>query len=86
MPLRIVYSDKTSAFEELLDKDGTVIIQTRNLQIPATEMFKVYNNLSPIIVAEIFRARQINYNLRHSAFFSIPNVKTEYQDLRVYSN
>ena len=40
--LRIVYSDKTFSFEELLDKDEYVTIHTRNLQVLATEMFKVY--------------------------------------------
>ena len=76
--LRIVYSDKTSSFEELLEKDGSVTIHTRNLQVLATEMFKVYRKLSPNIVAEIFRAFRNNYNLRHSSFFSIPYVKTVY--------
>ena len=67
--LRIVYSDKTSSFEESLDKDGFVTIHTKNLQVPATKMFKVYRNLLPTIVAENFRACQNNYNLRHSSFF-----------------
>ena len=70
--LRIVYRDKTLSFKELLDKGGAVTIHTRNLQVLATEMFKVYSNLSPTIIAEIFRAHQDNYNLRHSSFFSIP--------------
>ena len=52
--LRIVYSDKTSSFEELLEKDRSATIHTRNLQVLATEMFKVYRNLSPNIVTEIF--------------------------------
>ena len=50
--LRIVYSDKTSSFENLLEKDGSVTIHTRNLQTRATEMFKVYKNLSPAIIAD----------------------------------
>ena len=70
--------DKTSSFEELLEKDESVTINTRNLQVLATEIFKVYRNLSPNIVAEIFRARRNNYNLRHFSFFSIPYVKTVY--------
>ena len=74
--LRIVYSDKTSSFEELLHKDASVNIYTRNLQVFATEMFKVYNNLSRMIVPEVFCARQNNYNLRYPSFFSIPYVKT----------
>ena len=44
--LRIVYSDKTLPFEELLDKDGSVTTRTRNLQVLATEMFKVYKELA----------------------------------------
>ena len=35
--LRIVYSDKTLFFEELLDKDGSITIHTRNLQVLATD-------------------------------------------------
>ena len=52
--LPIVYSDKTSSFEKLLEKDGSVTIHTRNLQTLATEMFKVYKNLSPAITADLF--------------------------------
>ena len=76
--LHIVHSDKTSSFEELLDKDGSVTIHTRNLQVLATEMFKVYRNLSPNIVAEIFRACRNNYDWRRSSFFSIPYIRTVY--------
>ena len=67
--LRIVYSGKISSFEELLDKDGSASIHTRNLQVLATEMFKVYRDLSPNIVAEIFHTQRNNYNLRHFSFF-----------------
>ena len=74
--LHIVYSDKTSSFEELLDKDGSVTIHTRNLQVLATEMYKVYRNLSPTIVAQIFRARLI--------FFLYLTSKLSITGLRVY--
>ena len=60
--LCIVYSDKTSSFKELLDKDGSVNIPKRNLQVLTAELFKVYRNLSPNIVAEIFRTVLNNYN------------------------
>ena len=36
--LRIVYNDKESSFNNLLEKDGSVSIHTRNTQILATEM------------------------------------------------
>ena len=41
-------------FEELFDTDRTVIIHTRNLQILATKMFKVYKSLSPTIVENFY--------------------------------
>ena len=52
--LRIDYSDKTSSFEKLLEKDGTVTIHTRNLQTLATDMFKVYKTLPPALKAVLF--------------------------------
>ena len=62
--LRLLYGDKSSSFEKLLEQDKSVTIHTRNLQILATEMFKVYRNISPPIFIEIFHQRGNNYNLR----------------------
>ena len=44
--LRIIYNDKTSSFEILLEKDGSVSIHNRNLQDLATEMFKISRGIS----------------------------------------
>ena len=52
--LRIIYSDKQSSFETLLEKDSSVSVHNRNLQILATEMYKIKNDLSPLIVTELF--------------------------------
>ena len=48
--LRIVYKDYVSAYAQLLEKDSSVLIHVRNLQVLATEIFKARNNLSPTIV------------------------------------
>ena len=53
--LRIIYSDKQSSFETLLEKDGSVSVH--NLQILATEMYKIKNDLSPLIATELFEQR-----------------------------
>ena len=53
--MRLVYGDKTSSFEEPLEQGKSVSIHTRNLQILATEMFKVYQSMSPPIFGELFR-------------------------------
>ena len=70
--LRIIYSDKQSSFVTLLEKDGSVSVHNRNLQILATEMYKVKNDLSPLIVTELFEHRNEHYNLRKNSQFTIP--------------
>ena len=41
--LRITYQENTSTFQELLNKDNSVSIHYRNLQVLATEIFKPKN-------------------------------------------
>ena len=78
--LRVMYTDKISSFKELLERDGSVQRRNRNLQILATEMFKVYNNIAPPIFTEIFNKRNPNYQLRHISHFSIPPVRSVYNE------
>ena len=47
--LRIIYSDKQSLFEELLEKEGSISIYQRNLQVHATEMYKEIMLNSPYL-------------------------------------
>ena len=49
-------------------------------------MFKVCKNLSPAIIADLFHARQINYNLRHDCYIPIPNIKSVYHGTEKLSN
>ena len=58
--LRIVYEDSTSTFEDLLNKDGSVTIHDRNIQLLATELFKVINGSSPEIMKDIFPLKEEN--------------------------
>ena len=74
--MRLIYGHKTSSFEELLEQDKSVSIHTRNLQMLATEMFKVYRSMSPLIFSELFRVRDICYNLRSNSNFAVPHVKS----------
>ena len=63
--LRIIYIDKQSLFELLLEKDKYVSIHSQNLQILGTEMYKIKNDLSPLIVIELFERRnEQHYDLK----------------------
>ena len=84
--LRIIYNDKKSSFEKLLEKDGSVSIHTKNLQALAIEMFKTYKKLSPPIFQEIFHERENNYNLRNCSYFTIPAVNSTYYGTESISN
>ena len=55
--LRIIYNDKQSSFKELLEKDSSVSIHERNVQVLATEMYKISNNFSPPHMNKIFELR-----------------------------
>ena len=77
--LQIIYSDKQSSFEALLEKDGSVSIHNRNIQILATEMFQIKNDLSPEIMTERFDQRnEHHYNLRNNVLFITPQIRTVY--------
>ena len=52
--LRLVYDDRQSTFEELLNIDKSVTIHHRNLQVLATELYKVHHRLAPEPLNNIF--------------------------------
>ena len=75
--LRIIYCDKQSSFEELLEKDSSVSIHERNIQILATEMYKVSNGMPPPQITELFAQRnEHTYNLRRNTKFLQPFVNS----------
>ena len=57
--LRSVYSDKTSTFQELLDKDNSVSVHHKNIQVLATEVYKTVNGLAPTIMNSVFEIKDI---------------------------
>ena len=77
--LRVIYNDKKSTFQKLLDKDKSVSIYNRNLQVLAIEMYKVTKGLSLKVFTNTFTPRnQPNYNLRHITCFKMPLVNSVY--------
>ena len=65
--LRIIYQDNTSTFH-------------RNLQVLATEMFKIHRRVSPEILRETFVPKTSSYNLRRNDTFEKRKVHSVYHD------
>ena len=49
-------------------------------------MFKVYKNISPALIANLFHVKQTGSNLIHNSYFAIPNVKFMYDRTKRLSN
>ena len=67
--LTVIYKDYVSTFAQLLEKDSSVSIHSRNLQVLASEIFKARDNLSLSIVQNIFRTTKPAYSLRRKTIF-----------------
>ena len=81
--LRLVYQDNSLSFAELLEKDNSVTIHQRNLQVPATEIFKLKNRLAPEIMKEVFEIQNLAYNFYSDAIhFKRDNVKTTHYGIQ----
>ena len=58
---------KQISLDDLLKKNKSVSIHQRNLQILATEIYKVRNDLRSEIMKDIFHLVQKPYNLRNDS-------------------
>ena len=84
--LRIIYNDKQSLFNELLNKNSSVSVHIENIQRLATEMLKFCNGLLPPITDNVFKLKTKNpYNLRQVSEFSRPIVKAVYHGIESIS-
>ena len=64
MCLRTIYNDKQSSLNELLEKDGSVSIHERNLRVLASEMYKISNDLSMLLMKDTFPMTRNPYILK----------------------
>ena len=75
--LTLVHTDNILTFNELLELYNSVTTNQLNLQILATEIVKVKNNLTPDITTEVFEIKEPHYNLRSkTSHFQRENVKS----------
>ena len=76
--LRIVHTDKQLSFTKLLERDSSFSARKRNIQILATEMYKIRQSLSSPVMHNVFSFKNGSYyNLRRQiSQFSRPLVKS----------
>ena len=78
LALSIVYKDKFSSFENLLEKDKAVKYPGRNLQVLVAEIIKLKNGIAPKIISGIFKLSSPTYNLGNKRDFVSNHLKTLY--------
>ena len=83
--LRIVYKDYDSSFNTLLEKSGSVTIHHKNIQLLATEMYKVIQGMTPPLFNDIFKLKDTSYNLRNNTIFETQNVRSVYNGTETVS-
>ena len=74
--LWLAYDDRQSTFEELHNIDKSITINHRNLQVLATELFKVHHGLTSELMNNIFRKWDVTYDFRNNSTFETRNVKS----------
>ena len=75
--LRIVYKDKKSNLQDLLQKGKSVSIHMKNLKYLTTEIYKVKNCHATEILKEVFIFQENeNYNLRSGTHLMNRNIHT----------
>ena len=66
---RIVHRNKKSTVDELLDKDNSIKIHIKNLQVLVTDMFKVQNEKLTAIMSRVVPITEQNYILQNNCNF-----------------
>ena len=75
--LRIVYNDYKFSFKEILERNHSFKIHKRNIQYLATEAYKVKNDLSPVIINDVFQfGKNSAYELRSDNHLQRTNTQT----------
>ena len=67
--VNLLHEDYLSSYDELLQKDNSVTVHTRNIQLLAIEIYKVKHKISPYLIREIFPQSDSAYNLKHTSDF-----------------
>ena len=74
--LRLVLSDYTLSYKDLLVNAESTTIHIHSIRLLALEIYKTLHNLNPAFMKNYFIPKPTSYNLRINDVLSIPKVKT----------
>ena len=74
--LRLVFLEHEKPFNEILELYKEKSIHSMHLILLATEIFKIYLNLNPTFMSDLFLQKEVCYNLRKSNLLNIPKVNS----------
>ena len=84
--LSVLYiCDKRWSCEDLLGKDKSVLIDVKNVQTLALEVFEVSKNLSALIASEIFEKRNNVSHLWNPSEFALLKIHNLFDDKKSIS-
>ncbi len=72
--LRMIYEDFDSPYEDLLAKCHMSTQECQESRTLATEVYKAVNGMAPNYIQELFKVKEIPYNLRDPTRTIIPNL------------
>ena len=92
--LRLVFNDKGSSYTDLLQRARVPSVLVRWKRLLLIEVFKALNGVSPPYIQELFREKDVPYNLRSSKIVIQPRCKTtthgisslSYQGAKLWNN
>ena len=74
--MRCVYNSPKESLNNLLSKNGDCNIQMQNLQSLMTLIYKISKNDSPEITSNLFKFKELSYNLRSKLPIELTKLKT----------
>ena len=74
--LRAIHGLFSLDYNELVNTENTTSIHVKHLQILMTEVFKSLNYTVPQIMCDLFKKKDMPYNLRNQKLLQIPPART----------
>ena len=74
--LRLTYRDETKDSQQILREQNKITIHQRNLQVLMTEVYKIVNSITPLIMNSLFQFRYNTNNIRNFQEIYAKNRKT----------